>query len=270
MRLLGQGNTADVYEYSPTQIMKLYKMGYPLDAVQRELRITKLVREKGLNVPQVGALVKKEGRHGIVFERIEGSTMLLLMIQQPDLMDELSTRLARCHYDLHALDDHERTLPVQKEILVGAIQRAPLLSDQDKERIIQYLANLPVRQQICHGDFHHDNVIFSEAKDQLWLIDWMTGMSGDPAGDVARSWVILMSGSLPEDVDPTMKLGFETSRNTLVDRYIQQYLLISGLSWEDVDTWILPVAAARLDEQLSEREAERVMTFIHDRILLLN
>ncbi|MDR6723711.1 uncharacterized protein (TIGR02172 family) [Paenibacillus amylolyticus] len=270
MRLLGQGNTADVYEYSPTQIMKLYKMGYPLDAVQREFRITKLVREKGLNVPQVESFVESEGRNGIVFERIEGSTMLLLMIQQAQLIEELSARLARCHYDLHSLADHEGTLPVQKEILIGSIHRAPLLSDQDKERIIMYIASLPERQQICHGDFHHDNVMYSEAKDQLWLIDWMTGMSGDPAGDVARSWVILMSGSLPEDVDPTMSLGFEASRNTLVDRYIQHYLQISRLRWEDIDAWVLPVAAARLDEHLSEREAERVLTFIHDRLILLD
>ncbi|KAA8746258.1 phosphotransferase family protein [Paenibacillus sp. UASWS1643] len=46
---------------------------------------------------------------------------------------------------------------------------------------------LPDQQQICHGDFHPDNVMLSEAGDQYWVTDWMTGMSGDPAGDVARS-----------------------------------------------------------------------------------
>ncbi|MET1174803.1 phosphotransferase [Paenibacillus amylolyticus] len=58
---------------------------------------------------------------------------------------------------------------------------------------------------MCHGDFHPDNVMLSEAGDQYWVIDCMTGMSGDPAGDVARSWVILMSATLPEDTDPVIR-----------------------------------------------------------------
>ncbi|PKQ90267.1 hypothetical protein CXK86_14320 [Paenibacillus sp. BGI2013] len=47
--------------------------------------------------------------------------------------------------------------------------------------------------------------MLSEAGDQYWVIDWMTGMSGDPAGDVARSWVILMSATLPEDKEPVIQ-----------------------------------------------------------------
>jgi len=34
------------------------------------------------------------------------------------------------------------------------------------------------------------------------LDDWYVR---DPAGDVARSWVILMSGTLPEDTEPVIQ-----------------------------------------------------------------
>lgn len=52
MERIGQGRTAEIYVYSNEHIMKLYRMDFPLAAVQNEFRISELVFKKGIPVPQ--------------------------------------------------------------------------------------------------------------------------------------------------------------------------------------------------------------------------
>lgn len=266
MKLIGQGRTADIYAYTSDQILKLYHRNFSLEAIQNEFRITQLLNEKKLPVPQARKIMVEGDRTGIVFERIEGQTIFSMMFHQPSSLLELVHQLAACHQELHAQSDNERVLPSQKQVLSGAIQRTHLLSAEDKARILDYLTRLPEQIQICHGDYHPDNVMMNEMKNAYDVIDWMTGMSGDPAGDVARSWVILTSASLPEDADPALQLGFERSRDTIVDGYINQYTHLSGVTWQEIERWILPVAAARLEESLPGNEAEKVLKLVKDRL----
>lgn len=271
MERIGQGRTAEIYAYSNEHIMKLYRMDFPLEAVQNEFRISELAFRKGLPVPQAVSLIEHTTpRTGIVFERLQGTTLLSLMIQQPVLLEQLAFKMADCHYRLHCERDDEGTLPSQKQILSGAIHNVRLLSEGDQARVLSYLTTLPDQQQICHGDFHPDNVMLSEAGDQYWVIDWMTGMAGDPAGDVARSWVILMSSTLPEDTDPAVRMGFETARESLVEYYIQHYMHLSGITRETIESWMLPVAAARLDEDLPALEVEHLLKYVQERLRLLD
>ncbi|WP_339300915.1 aminoglycoside phosphotransferase family protein [Paenibacillus sp. FSL R5-0623] len=271
MERIGQGRTAEIYAYSNEHIMKLYRMDFPHEAVQNEFRISELAYKKGLPVPQAVSLIEHTtSRAGIVFERIQGITLLSLIIQQPELLEQLAFKMADCHYRLHCERDDEGTLPSQKQILSGAIHNIQLLSEDDQAQVLSYLTILPDQQQICHGDFHPDNVMLSEAGDQYWVIDWMTGMSGDPAGDVARSWVILMSATLPEDTDPAIRMGFEKARESLVEFYIHHYMQLSGITREAIESWMLPVAAARLDEDLPAQEVEQLLKFVQERIRLLD
>ncbi|WP_336759733.1 phosphotransferase family protein [Paenibacillus sp. USHLN196] len=270
MEQIGQGRTAEIYAYSNDLIMKLYRIDFPHEAVQNEFRISELAYKKGLPVPQAVSLIEHTtSRAGIVFERIEGTTLLSLMIQKLEVVEQLSFKMADCHYKLHCERDDEATLPSQKQILSGAIRNVQLLSENDKARILSYLTTLPDRQQICHGDFHPDNVMLSEAGEQYWVIDWMTGMSGDPAGDVARSWVILMSGTMSEDTPPAIRTGFEKARELILEHYIHHYIHLSGISREAIESWMLPVAAARLDENLPAQEAQQLLKFVQERLRLL-
>lgn len=271
MERIGQGRTAEIYAYSNEHIMKLYRMDFPLEAVQNEFRISELAYKKGLPVPQAISLIEHTTpRAGIVFERLQGNTLLSLIIQQPELLEQLAFMMADCHYRLHCERDDEGALPSQKQILSGAIRNVRLLSEGDQARILSYLTILPDQQQFCHGDFHPDNVMLSDAGDQYWVIDWMTGMSGDPAGDAARSWVILMSSTLPENTEPAVRMGFETARESLVEYYMHHYMQLSGITRESIESWMLPVAAARLDEDLPPQEVEHLLKLVQERLRLLD
>ncbi|MGO4528421.1 phosphotransferase family protein [Paenibacillus sp. 2TAF8] len=270
MKLMGQGRTAEIYHYADDLILKLYRTGFSGEAVQNEYHISQFVYDKGLPVPRTVKQIHHATRTGIVFERFEGTTLLSLMIQQPELLEQLSSTMAAIHYKLHQIQAEDSTLPSQKKILEHAILRVSSFSAIEHERLIHYLSELPEQRVICHGDYHPDNVMLSKDGGQHCVIDWMTGMAGDPAGDVARTWVILKSGKLPDDAEPAIREGFERARSLILQQYLAHYISLSGISREQIDAWMLPVAAARLDENLPSPEAEHLLQFVRDKLRLLD
>lgn len=71
---------------------------------------------------------------------------------------------------------------------------------------------------------------------------------------------------LPEQAAAELHQTFETARSLLLDGYIEHYLRLSGMAWEQLEAWILPAAAARLDENLPEGEARHVLRFVRERL----
>lgn len=170
--------------------------------------------------------------------------------------------LARLHYDLHKLEISE-DIGRQKDMLKRCIQETPMLTVEEKSAILDVLEKLPEGHHLCHGDFHPDNVLIDEAP---WVIDWMTGMSGEPSGDAARSIVMFSIGAMPPGVSSFTKLMIGFIRKRLTKGYIQEYLTLSGQAYEDIDRWILPVAAARLVEGIPGSEKELLVKEIRKRL----
>src|SRR5215471_5491052 len=69
-RRIGEGRTAEIYAWGETEVLKLYRPGWPPSSVEQEAHISHLVAEISLPVPAVGAVIEVDGRLGIVFERI--------------------------------------------------------------------------------------------------------------------------------------------------------------------------------------------------------
>ena len=270
MKLVGQGRTAEIYHYADDLILKLYRTGFSEEAVLNEYHISQFVYDMGLPVPRTVKQIHHATRTGIVFGRFEGTTLLSLMIRQPEILEQLSSTMAAIHYKLHQIQAEDNTWPSQKKILEHAILRVSSFSAIEHERLIHYLSALPEQRVICHGDYHPDNVMLSKDGGQHCVIDWMTGMAGDPAGDVARTWVILKSGKLPDDAEPAIREGFERARSLILQQYLAHYISLSGISREQIDAWMLPVAAARLDENLPLPEAEHLLQFVRDKLRLLD
>ena len=81
--LLGQGRTAEVYAWGDFQVLKLFFTTWPVDCIHQEARVARLVHEAGLASPATGDLIEVEGRLGIVFERVDGPSMLEDVARHP-------------------------------------------------------------------------------------------------------------------------------------------------------------------------------------------
>lgn len=265
-QVIGVGRTAEVREYGAGKILKLYREEIPEQHVDIEYRLSMLVYEQGVATPQPYERIQVEGRQGIVYQQIMGPTLLKLMGRKPWLNFSCFRKMAELHYSLHQLDGLGEA-GGQKKLLARNIAAAPMLNEDEKSQILEQLALLPEGKKLCHGDFHPDNVLMD---DKLWVIDWMTGVSGNPAADVARSYIMFSIGAIPEGASSFMKRFIGFARKRMTAQYLSNYQRLSGLSAAEIEPWVLPVAAARLVEWLSPPEKEQLVSEIRRRLAALS
>ncbi|WP_238650979.1 phosphotransferase family protein [Paenibacillus piscarius] len=264
--MLGEGKTAEVREYGEGKILKLYRDWVPAQQVDYEYRLSKLIYEQGVATPQPYERIQVEDRQGIVYRQIMGPTLLKLMGRKPWRIFSCFRQMAELHYSLHQLEGVGEA-GGQKRLLERHISAAPILNEDEKSQILDQLALLPEGNKLCHGDFHPDNILMD---DKLWVIDWMTGVSGNPAADVARSYIMFSIGALPEGPSSFTKHFITFARQRMTAQYLRRYLRLSGLSRAEIEPWILPVAAARLVEGLSFPEKELLVSEIRRRLAALS
>ncbi|BAH44351.1 conserved hypothetical protein [Brevibacillus brevis NBRC 100599] len=268
MKKISEGRTAEVFAQDQEKILKLYRDGFPMEAVKYEYEVNRIVAFLEIPAPRAYDLIDFDHKKGIVFERIEGSTLLRMGVQFPNELDCLTKEFAELHYRIHKYElDVERiggsSVLNQKEVLARNVQNASQLSSEVKHEIIEYLKNLPDGNRLCHGDFHPENVMIGERN---WVIDWMTGMIGNPAGDVARTLLLFRFGTLPDEAPSSVKDALELMRDKINGVYLEQYLSYSGLQFSDIDEWMLPIAAARLSEWIPNEEKALLLNLIEERL----
>lgn len=267
MKKISEGRTAEIFAHQG-KIVKLYRDGLPEEVVKYEFEVNRVIARLGITAPKAYELIDYSQRMGIVFEQIEGSTLLRMSIQYPNELTKLMQQFAYIHFQIHEHELTEKQLEGtsignQKAALTHNIQNTTLLTEDVKQRIISYLKVLPTGSCLCHGDFHPDNVLIGERN---WVIDWMTGMIGNPAGDVARTLLLFQYGSLPDEAPSHVKEALGRIRTQINDVYLEQYLSYSKLSFSDIDHWVLPIAAARLTESIPDEEKELLVNVIEERL----
>ncbi len=253
-KLIGTGRTAEVYAYGPDKIVKLYLDWCRPEWVDDEFRTAQTVQSLGISAPYASEVIEINGRRGIVYEYVHGTTMLNALTAKPWLVYALARRLAEGHVEIHRAKIVGP--PSLKHRLRNEIVR---LDDSIGVKALAALEELPDAQAVCHGDYHPDNVILSG--DKLVTIDWMNSAIGHPLADVARTLLMLSSPYIPPETPakPLVRLLKGLFRHTYLARYVQ----LTGVTLEEIKRWMIPVAAARLTEEVPG-EKEYLLRLIKD------
>lgn len=256
-KLISQGNTAEVYLYDDNKILKLFRENLPIEAIKAEYEKVKYIQLKLRNAPKAYEMIKYRGRYGIIYEKIIGTDMINNMLRNLLSVKRYSRLLARVHSELHTTKSELNSSVKSK--LSREIDDVSLLSEEEKSRIKNYLQNLPDGDALLHFDFHPGNIIMRG--NNPIVIDWMTACTGSPNADVARSWLLLQYGELQHANWAVKKLAHFFERY-IGKIYISEYKHLSGISDNDFKQWILPVAAGRLMEWISDNEKEQLLRLI--------
>lgn len=257
-KLIGQGRTAEIFEYGENRVLKLFRTGFPKMAIENEFKVGLELCKKDLPVPKVDNFVEVEDRFGIVYERVNGPTMMDLLSSKPWQILKGAQKLAELHKAIQIQVNAE--IPPLKSRLKKSIANSELLSDKIKADLCEILQSLPDRAVLCHGDFHPDNIIISPNK--VVVIDWMTATIGDPLADVARTSIIFKFGVLPEHKSRIETGIINFVRGKFFSEYLRHYLKISGVSIDSIEQWEVPIAAARLIEWIPPGEKDKLLSFV--------
>ena len=161
--MIGQGNTAEIYQIDNNRIVKLYRSGFSKYAIEKEYHNSIVAMNNLEFVPRIYGRASMGDREGIVFQQIDGVDMLK-----------------------------------KREIFLN-----------------------------------------------IWKICLME-----------MNCVILIYASNYQ------KLMFSFIKYLTYKTYIKEYLKISGKRMEDIREWELPVAAARLNETLTNHERQKLICLV--------
>lgn len=214
--LLAVGRSADIFEYGPGLVLRRSREG---QTMQDEARLMEHVRAHGYPVPAVQE-VSDDGL-SMVMERIDGVHMVAAIGKRPWTIPRAGRQLADLHTRLHRLP-------------------AP-----------DWLSPAPVGtgDHILHLDLHPLNVIMSPSGPVV--IDWTGGSRGDPAVDVAISWVLMATGSVA--TGPIIGAVLGRARRALVASFL------AGLDTDAVRPQLRPVVAWKVEDPHMSADEQRRM-----------
>ena len=230
---LGRGYTADVYAWGDGRVLKLFHGSEGRERADREYRVTRAVHAAGLPAPAAYDMVEVRGRSGIVFERVNGPSLVDAVHARPWTLFAAVRELADLHARIHRLPCPDG-LPTQREWLAAEIAATGLTCPA--------LADLPDGDALCHGDFHPGNVLLGPAGPVV--IDWGRATRGHALGDVAYTLRLLRMAELPPWVPRPMHLLLAGTRPMIHRLYLKRYFRRCPGTRREVEAWQGPFAAA--------------------------
>jgi hypothetical protein len=244
--LLGVGREAEVHAWDDGTVLKLYRPGF--GGHRAEAAALRSLDGGGI-APKLLDVVDRDGRTGLVLERVDGPDMLTLLRRQPWRMRRLAAALATAHRAVHEVAA-PADLPDLRQVLATRIDDAGL-PPRLRTFATRVLDGLPDGDRLCHGDYHPGNVLL--AADRTAIIDWPNAARGVPGADHARTLLLLRWADPLPGTPPLSRALIATGRTMLARRYTRAYRR-GAAPLRHLDQWLLVNVAARLSEGI---EAER-------------
>jgi aminoglycoside phosphotransferase (APT) family kinase protein len=158
MKLIAAGRASEIYDLGGGRMLRRFRAG---GDPEREALVMTHARRHAYPVPRVLEVTAD----ALVLEQVEGPTMLADLRRRPWMLRRQAGLLASLLLRLHE---------------IAAPPALPAAGAGDC---------------LLHLDLHPDNVILSPTGP--FVIDWTNARRGDPALDVALTWVILATSGGP-------------------------------------------------------------------------
>ena len=211
-----------MFDAGPGRVLRRYREGEGGD-VELEAAVMEHARSHGYPVPEVH---DANGRD-LVLERVDGQTMMADLARRPWLVGRHGKTLAALHRRLH-------------EIPAPAGLRS----------------HLGRGESLTHFDLHPENVLLSP--NGPVVIDWSNAARGEPADDVAFTWVILATSTVPGPLP--FRVVAKAGRDLLVNAFL------AGIDADAARERLGTAARLRLetDPHLLESERKALATLTGD------
>jgi len=254
MKEIARGRTAKVYLIDDDRILKLFEQWVPESDAQREYDISSYIYSNGIRAPQPFGIVKKDNLLGIEFEYVKGVSMLEFMSKKPFDILKLAKNLAEAQFEINKLvlsSEELGLMPSYKKKLENHIKRSHF-SEKEKKKLTLLLEKTEDKYNLCHGDFHPDNVLIND--EGYYVIDWLNCNYCDPLFDVSRTKLLLSFGTLPEGTRILKNLVFSIVRKIFMRQYLSHYIKLSGIKKSQLKKYDVLNSVFRLSENVPEKE----------------
>jgi len=265
---ISEGISSEIFEWENNEkIIKLAKTKTDHPAMLTEYLNSQAAWSNGLSVPQPFELVDVDGHPGIVFERIYGETLMERFINQ--LLNLSNIEDKRIKFNCEDIiritakilsATHRKSIqnmPPQREWIIYSIKHAEYLTTSEKKLVIDILNSIPIKQQLCHGDPNPNNILIRDNK--AFLIDWRYASIGNPEVDLAEYIIMIRYTVLPTNIPSEITNYINSIREEIIKVFIDEYTKLSDITSEDIDSWIIPMAACRLSANIILKAEKKLL-----------
>lgn len=257
---IARGRSSEVFADDPEHVVKLYFAGADEAEVDREVRDSRTVHALGITPVRCYGRVERDGRHGIVFDRIDGIPLTTVAERNILRLPEVGRTLADEHVAMHAA--HTTQLQDVRELALAQLDKPVFagLSAAERTALGDHLRALPGGDAVLHLDFHPQNVFV--LPDRNVVIDWQTAVAGDPAADVALTCLLFREAELFPGTSPPMRVVYAAVRRVLLRHYLAEYLRRGTVTPADIDRWTTAARVLRLGLLDIASERDRMLAGI--------
>lgn len=156
-----------------------------IESFERDKAISEKALSIGIKTPKVGDIVSlPDGTCGLIYEYIEGKKSIARAISEDlDNIDYYIERFVKASKDFHSkICDTKNTVAWEERIL-KRIEMYPLLNDEQKIKVREFIDKIEKKENAILGDFHTGNFIIT--KDKEYVIDLGSLSYGNPIYDIA-------------------------------------------------------------------------------------
>jgi aminoglycoside phosphotransferase (APT) family kinase protein len=239
---IANGSRSTVYELGNDAVAKVPLASTPDRWMRSEAEFSTAVQQVGAPVPEFLGFEEHDGRVVSVYRRAVGTLMWDAVVDAPGTAAEHGRRLVELQSMLAGLVPPV-ALPSQIDRLTTKIRLAARRVDAALAAALDVVPR-PQRIVLCHGDMHPGNVILTA--DGPMIVDWFDAARGDPAGDVARTTILLDADSgvehLPGAADDVRVLS------RLRAAYVEAATDAFSIDPDALARWRAVVAVARIAE----------------------
>lgn len=259
-RPIARGRSAEVFADGDDRVVKLAFPGVDAAEVAQEVAASRLAYELGITPVRCHGDVEVDGRHGIVFDRIEGVPLTAVAERNILRLPQVGSTLATEHLFVHRARTDR--LPDVRELAVVQLDTPALsaLTPAERDAVARRIRALPAGDAVLHLDFHPQNVFVLAERNVV--IDWQTAVAGQPAADVALTRLLFREAELFPGTSAPMRVVYGAVRRILLRFYLRSYLRAGTVSVADLDRWEIAARVLRLGLLDIPSERERMIAGI--------
>lgn len=214
--------------------VKVFEKEYPKSDVLYEALNTARVEDTGLNIPKILEVTMIDGKWAIKREYVEGTTLQVLMKENPKEIDTYIEKMV--DLQLHIHQKRNPQLNKLKDKMNKAITDLDCIDDATKYDLHTKLESMPKHTKLCHGDFCPSNIIVDK-DGNMHVVDWVHASQGNASADVARTYLLLA-----------------LDNKKIAEKYMDMFCEKSGTEKRYVQQWLPIVAAAQLAKKRPEEK----------------
>ena len=189
--LLGEGANGKVYRFTEDEMIKVFRPGVTLDAIEQEREASRKAFLLGVPCAIAFDTVRCGESYGTIYELLKAAPLTERIRKDPDKLPHYAEASARLLHEMHQIEVPDGQMQQASMLPHAAVDAvAPDFSPEEIAQMHRLYDAIPEMRRFIHNDYHAKNVMESDG--ELILIDLGDAGAGNPLIDLIHCYMVYM------------------------------------------------------------------------------